>query len=101
MLEKFPDKDWNFGTWGISSNSALTFEMLEKFPDKNWNFGIWGISSNSALTFEMLENFPDKPWDWKYISCNQSITLKIIETYINKIDFNFLSTNKFKYNKNM
>jgi hypothetical protein len=36
----------------------------------------------------------------KCISCNPSITLEIIEKYINKINFNGLSINTFdKYNK--
>jgi len=47
----------------------------------------------------LIEKYPDKDWDWGFygISDNPSITLEIIEKYINKIDFNVLSRNRFKY----
>ena len=38
MLEKFPDKDWNW--WKILSNKSLTIEILKKFPDKDWDLMI-------------------------------------------------------------
>ena len=53
--------------------NILTY-LLEKYPNKPWSFGQWGISSNP------------------------NITLEIIEYFKNKIDFNSLSKNTFKYN---
>jgi len=71
--------------------------LLEKYPDKKWNWGLRGISFNPNLTLEFIEKYPNKDWDWNFISENPSITLKIIEKYINKINFYVLSRNTFEY----
>ena len=87
------------GQYCISSNPNLTLEWIEKYPDKDWDWGIYGISSNQNLTLEWIEKYPNKKWYWGYggISSNPSITLEIIEKYINKIDFKVLSSNTFEY----
>ena len=97
LLEKYPDKDWNWGH--ISKIPNLTLELIEKYPDKPWSFGQFGISRNPNLTLEWIEKYPDKDWYWGYygISHNPNLTLELIEKYINKIDFNVLSKNKFTY----
>ena len=46
---------------------------------------------------KMIENHPEKPWDWYCISSNPNITIKFIEKHINKINFKYLSQNKFIY----
>ena len=77
--------------------NILTY-LLEKYPDKDWWFvQQWGISSNPNITLEFIEKYPDKPWNWYSISSNPSITLEIIEYFKNKINFNELSNNTFKY----
>ena len=43
----------------------------------------------------LLEKYPDKPWNWNDISRNPNITIKFIETYHNKINFNILAANTF------
>ena len=77
--------------------------MIEKYPDKPWCWGQYGISYNPNFTMEWIEKYPNKPWHWGHygISENKNITLKIIEKYINKIDFVVLSSNEFKYHNKM
>ena len=72
-------------------------EFIEKYPDKDWYWGCSGISYNRNITLEWIEKYPNKPWDLNSISINPSITLEIIEYFKNKIDFNSLSQNTFKY----
>ena len=52
----------------------------------------------NILTY-LLETYPNKNWNWgQYgISYNPNLTLELIEKYINKINFNVLSRNTFKY----
>ena len=58
--------------WKRISMNTLKL-LLKKYPDQNWN------------------------WNWNLISCNPNITLKFIEKNINKIKFNYLSSNTFKF----
>jgi DNA-dependent RNA polymerase auxiliary subunit epsilon len=46
-------------------------KLLEKYPDKPWNWR-W-ISKNPNLTMEFIEKNPDKPWDWENLSRNFTI----------------------------
>ena len=70
-------------------------EFIEKYPDKPW---CWeGISENPNITMEIIEGNPDKPWEWYYISQNPNITMEFIEKYIDKINFQKLSKNKFTF----
>ena len=92
LLEKYPDKDWLFGKYGISSNPSLTLEFIEKYPDKPWYWGEDGISSNPNITLEWIEKYQNKPWSFgSYgISRNPNITkgasptLELIEKYPDK-----------------
>ena len=93
LLEKYPNKDWNW--YRISSNPNITMDIIEKYPDKPWSW--YYISKNPNITMDIIENNPDKPWDWDGISQNPNITMEIIEKYINKINFEWLSANKFTY----
>ena len=100
LLEKYPDKPWLLGLYGISSNPNITLEWIEKYPDKPWYWGQCGISNNRSITLKWIEKYPDKPWYWGHngISYNPNITSELIEKYINKIDFKALSENTFEYN---
>ena len=51
--------------------------MIEKYPDKPWDW-IW-ISYNPNITMEFVEKYPDKPWNWYRLSQNPNITMEIIE----------------------
>ena len=46
---------------------------------------------------DIIDKYPDKPWNWGGISCNPNITMEIIEKYINKINFEWLSYNSLTY----
>jgi len=43
----------------ISRNPNLTLDIIEKYPDKPWHWGKWGLSSNPNLTFEWIEKYPN------------------------------------------
>ena len=74
--------------------NTLTY-LLEKYPDKPWNWR-W-ISMNPNITVDFIEKHPDKPWDWEGISMNPNITIDFIEKHIDRLDFMGLSQNKFTY----
>ena len=86
IIEKYPDKPWYWGQWGISENRNLTFDIIEKFPDKPWYWGYCGISSNPNLTLDIIEKFPNKPWHWGTwgISENPNLTMEWIEKFPDK-----------------
>src|SRR3990167_264569 len=43
---------------------------------------------------KLLELFPDKPWDWnEKLPTNPNVTCEIIEKYLNKWDWYWLSEN--------
>ena len=48
--------------------------MIEKYPDKPWNWE-W-ISRNPNLSMEMIEKYPDKPWDLESIIVSNFTTDK-------------------------
>ena len=91
LLEKYPNKNWRWDY--ISCNLNITMEIIEKYPNKPWNWIL--ISCNPNLTMEMIEKYSNKDWDWNFISRNPNITMDII--YLDKIDFKWLSDNKFTY----
>jgi hypothetical protein len=76
LIEKYPDKNWCWGQYGISSNPNLTLEWIEKYPDKEWDWGYQGISSNPNFTIKWIEKYPNKPWYWGGggISSNPNLT---------------------------
>ena len=70
-------------------------EFIEKNQDKDWDW--YWISGNPNITMEFIEKYPDKPWVWDYISYNPNITMEFIEKNMDKINFKYLSQNKFTY----
>jgi hypothetical protein len=103
FIEKFPDKHWMFGMNGISVNPSLTIEFIEKYPDKQWNWSMSGISQNSlnGKIVELYNKYPNKNWCFLFLSTNPSITMKFIENNIDKLDFRYLSKNKFTHHNNI
>jgi hypothetical protein len=97
MCNKYLDKPFDWGLYGISSNPIITLKWIETFPDKPWLFGGDGLSCNPNLTIEWIEKYPDKPWDWRYISSNKNISYELLKKYIDKIDFTYLSKNTFEF----
>ena len=39
--------------------------MIEKYPEKSWNWG-W-MSQNPNVTMEIIEKHSEKPWSWYVI----------------------------------
>ena len=60
------------------------------------------MKPKNLLTY-LLEKYPNKPWAFRQygINSNPNLTLEFIEKYIDKIDFTYLSKNKFTYHNKM
>ena len=84
VLYKYIEKKWEEYYWNF----------LMKYVDRlEWHW----ISCNPNTTIGMIEKYPNKPWDWNWISYNPNITMEMIEKHIDKIDFEYLSKNKFTF----
>ena len=98
VIEKYPDKPWNWN--GISKNPNITMEFIEKFPDKPWAWVC--ISCNPNITIDIIEKYPDKSWNWSFISYNPNLTMDFIENNTDKPwDWNGISRNPFNYEKEL
>jgi hypothetical protein len=64
IIEKYPDKPWDWGYMSINPN--ITMEMIEKYPNKPWGCGY--ISRNPNITIAFIEKNTDKPWSYRSIS---------------------------------
>ena len=64
LIEKYPNKPWNWGEHGLSSNPSITPEFIEKHIDKPWNWGEFGLSKNPSITLKFIEKHIDKDWEW-------------------------------------
>ena len=73
--------------------------LIEKYPNKQWDW--YYISRNPNITMEIIDKYPYKPWNWYGISKNPNITLGVIEKNIGKIDFLYLSNNKFIFHNKL
>ena len=92
LLEKFPDKEWNWDE--LSYNPNITIEIVEKYPDKEWNWT--EISNNIKLTIEFIEKFHEKPLDWQDVyNYSDLITIEFIDKYPNK-EWNWADISWFK-----
>ena len=80
IIDKYPDKNWDWGSYGLSSNPNITMEIM-KICDK---IGIGIISDNLNITMEMVNKYPDKDWDWSRLSSHDKLTMEIVEKYIDK-----------------
>jgi len=67
----------HWGSWGLSNNKNLPWEIVEKYPDKPWNWK--DLSRNPSITWENIISNPDKPWDYKGIFANPNVTWEIIK----------------------
>ena len=100
LLEKFPNKPWNW-YWLSRNPSVATWEIVTDKPwdwrtlSRNPNIATWkNIKDNSSfpwdwerkrpyreglshildVTWEIIRDNPDKSWDWTYLSTNPNIT---------------------------
>ena len=83
LIEKYPDKPWEWGYAGISNNPNLTIEIIEKYPSKPWDWT--EISSSQNITMEILEKYPDKDWDFQAISYNPNLTIDFLNIVYGRI----------------
>ncbi len=99
-------KNINSVNWKyLSSNPNITFDFIIKHKNQKWNWNY--LSRNPAISTKNIEDTLNNKdylwclWDWNSISLNCNITIEFIEKYIDKINWKFLSNNKFKYNERL
>jgi hypothetical protein len=49
----------------LSRNPGITIDFIKEFPDKDWDWGSWGFSYNPGITIDFIKEFPDKDWEWR------------------------------------
>jgi len=99
-IMKYEDKlDWNH----ISRNPNITIEIIEKYPNKPWNWGKYGISRNPNITIEIIEKYLDKSWKWSVILDKSRMSaFEFIDKHLDKYDdLTFISDNKFTKEKEL
>ena len=86
LVEHYPDKQWHWGSWGLSSNPSISTRFIERHPNKQWEWGFGGISLNKSVEMEFINNNLDKPWEWGIggLSSNTGITVEFIENHLDK-----------------
>jgi hypothetical protein len=73
-----------WGSWGLSCNKNLPWEIVDKYSDKPWNWH--DLSQNPSITWENILLNPDKPWDYDWIVANPNLTWDIIRTDLDLIN---------------
>ena len=71
--------------------SEYFWEFVLKYSDKlDWK----RISWNPNISMRIIDKYSDKPWNWNWISDNPNITMEFIEKYSDKPwDWNDISNN--------
>ncbi len=79
------EKNWTWGRYGLSANSAITFAFTQ-FVNKSWEWGKLGFSRNPSITPEIICKRSDIQWDWedRGISTNPSIDAEFIFQHAEK-----------------
>ena len=77
MYEKYLTKPWSFERGGFSMNPNITISFVKKHLDKNW---FWSYISMTIPIHDIIQNL-NLPWNWRYVSCNKTVTEKIIRNY--------------------
>lgn len=63
FVERFIDRDWDFGI--ISNHSFITFNFIMKYYDKDWNWT--KLSRLRDLNLSYVKLLKHKDWDWFFI----------------------------------
>ena len=63
-------------------------KLIEKYPDKDWDWD--ELSRNPNITLEFIEKHPKKPWNWFKLQHNSNF--KIIFPRLTFIQICFLSS---------
>jgi hypothetical protein len=64
FIDTHPDKDWNWGLYGLSRHPAITPEIVLKYKHKPWCVGAGGLSCNPSMTLAFVRDHPKQPWCW-------------------------------------
>jgi hypothetical protein len=67
FVEKYFDKDWDWGAGGLSSNKKITLQFIEKYIYKKWDFTVSGLSSNPVVTIDFVNKHIEKDWDFDWL----------------------------------
>ena len=106
LIEKYLDK-WNY--WKLSKNQNITEDFILKYPNQNWNM-CFLIKNNKITDFnalskfrniyeDIIDKYPNKQWDWEWLIENTDINVEnyipfnLIEKYLDKWDYYYLSKN--------
>ena len=64
FVEKYIEKEWEWGQFGLSCNPSITPSFIEKHVDKPWYWGSSGLSRNPSITLSFVEKYINKSWTW-------------------------------------
>lgn len=88
IAETFDELPWDM--MGVSQNPNVTLKFFMDHIDWQWN--MYALSSH--LNFEPEEFttqlFTDIAWDWRNLSRNRSLTLDVIERFMDLVPWDFV-----------
>ena len=106
LIEKYSYK-WNY--YLLSRNLNLTENFILKYPHQNWNIeylikinkitDFKSLSKFKYMTNYIIDEYPNNPWDWGWLIENTNINVEkyipfnLIEKYLYKWDYKYLSYN--------
>lgn len=77
LLNKLPEKNWNFNY--LSYNTNLDLEFIKANKNKKWNLIV--LSKNPVITFDFVRHNLDISWSFTGLSENPNITWEIISNH--------------------
>lgn len=80
---------------GFSENPNITIDIIKQYNIWNW----WNLCKNPSITMKDLETFEEDNLCPEAVSQNPNITYEWIEKYLDEIDWDRLSKNKFAYHE--
>ena len=70
--------DWDY----IAFNPNINLKNIKENIDKPWNF--YKLSYNQSVTIDILNNFINREWDWDSLSENKNLTIEFINENMDK-----------------
>lgn len=78
----------------INTKPNILVSFLKKYPNEHWNFE--DLSENPNITWDVVRMTINKRWNWKKLCTNNPhITIDVLRTFINYIDWRALSKNPY------
>ncbi len=101
LIEKYPYRDWYWGTIAQSGNISISFirKHIDKFPNTIEDYKYWGnqwmmLSLNTNFKPQDIFNNLDLPWKFEWLSMNPIFSIKDIKDNINlPWDYTYLLVN--------